>query len=65
MWGFLAAAALGGLTLTLSLIHVVHMLVAAPPGFEPQLFGPIVWSIIQIPIIVFGCLAVRGLRKKA
>ena len=65
MWGFLAAAALGGVTLTLSLIHVVHMLVAAPSGFESQLFGPIVWSIIQIPIIVFGYLGARGLHKKA
>ena len=60
MWGFLAAAALGGVTLTLSLIHVVHMLVATPSGFESQLFGPIVWSVIQIPIIVFAYRAVRG-----
>lgn len=64
IWGFLAALALGGVTLTLSLTHVIHMLVAAPSGFEAQLFGPIVWAIIQIPIIVFGYNAARGLRKK-
>jgi hypothetical protein len=65
MWGFLAAVALGGVTLTLSLTHVVHMLVAAPSGFESQLFGPVVWSIIQIPIVVCGCRAARGLREKS
>jgi hypothetical protein len=63
MWGFLAAVALGGVALTLSLTHVVHMLVAAPSGFESQLFGPVVWSIMQIPIIVFGYKGARGLCK--
>ena len=53
-WGFLVAMALGAVTLTLSMCHVVYMLIVEPPGFESQLFGPIGWSIIQIPVIVFG-----------
>jgi len=53
-WGFQAAVALGAVTLTLSLGHVVYMLIVKPLGFESQLFGPIVWAIIQIPVIVFA-----------
>ena len=53
-WGFLAAMVLGTVTLTLSVVHVVYMLIVETSGYESQLFGPIVWSIMQIPIIVFG-----------
>jgi hypothetical protein len=53
-WGFLAAMVLGVATLTLSTVHVVYMLIATPSGYESQLFGPILWSVIQIPIIVFS-----------
>ena len=53
-WGFLATMVLGGATLTLSGVHVVYMLIVTPSGYESQLFGPIVWSVMQIPIIVFG-----------
>jgi hypothetical protein len=64
-WGFLGAIVLGVVTLTLSLVHVVYMLIAAPSGYESQLFGPIVWSIIQISIVLFGYKARRGLGKEA
>jgi hypothetical protein len=30
------------------------MLIANPAGYEEQLFGPIAWSVIQVPIIVFS-----------
>ena len=53
-WGFLGATALGAATLALSGVHVVYMLIAAPAGYESQLFGPIVWSLVQIPIILFS-----------
>jgi hypothetical protein len=53
-WGFLVAMVLGAVTLSLSLGHVVYMLIVKPLGFESQLFGLIVWSIIQIPVIVFA-----------
>lgn len=53
-WGFLAAMFLGIVTLTLSSVHIIYMLVAAPSGFESQLFGPLVWSVMQIPIVIFG-----------
>ena len=64
-WGFLAAMVLGAITLTLSVVHVVYMLIIAPSGYESQLFGPIVWSIMQIPIVVFGYRAMREVDKKA
>jgi hypothetical protein len=58
-WGFLGAMVLGIATLTLSGIHVVYMLITAPSGYESQLFGPIIWSVFQIPIIVFSHRARR------
>jgi hypothetical protein len=64
-WGFLAAMVLGAVTLTLSVVHVVYMLIVAPSGYESQLFGPIVWSIMQIPIVVFSYRARREVGKKA
>ena len=53
-WSFLAAMVLGVTTLTLSMVHVVYMLITVPSGYESQLFGPIIWSVIQIPIIFFS-----------
>ena len=64
-WGFLAAMVLGVATLTLSVVHVVYMLIMAPSGYESQLFGPIVWSVMQIPIVVFGYRARREVGKEA
>ena len=64
-WGFLAAMVLGAAMLTLSVVHVVYMLIVAPSGYESQLFGPIVWSIMQVPIVVFGYRARREVDKEA
>jgi len=64
-WGFMAAMVLGTVTLILSVVHVVYMLIGAPSGYESQLFGPIVWSIMQIPIVVFGYRARQEAGKKA
>jgi hypothetical protein len=58
-WGFLAAMVLGVATLTLSVVHVVYMLITAPCGYESQLFGPTIWSVVQIPVIVFSRQAGR------
>jgi hypothetical protein len=63
-WGFFTAMCLGIVTLSLSLIHSMYMLMCSPPGFEEKIFGPLVWSVMQIPIIAFGYKASRGLRKK-
>jgi len=64
-WGFLAAMVLAVATLTLSVVHVVYMLMTAPSGYESQLFGPIIWSVMQIPIIVFSYRARREQAKEA
>jgi hypothetical protein len=53
-WGFLAAMLLGIVTLTLALTHVIYMMIAASAGYRSLMFGPIVWSIMQIPIVMFG-----------
>jgi hypothetical protein len=63
--GFLAAMVLGTVTLILSVVHVVYMLIVVPSGYESQLFGPIVWSIMQVPIVVFGYRARRDANKEA
>jgi hypothetical protein len=58
-WGFWAALILGALTFLLSLITVVNLLVSAPAGFQQILMGPSVWLVIQVPIIVFACRALK------
>lgn len=62
-WGFLSVIVLGAVTLTLSVVHVIYMLIATTPGYESQLFGPLVWSIMQVPIVVFGYRAMRDAEK--
>ena len=63
-WGFLAAVVLGIVTLILLLIHSMYKLMWSPPGYETKIFGPIVWSVMQIPMIVFGYQGARGIGKK-
>jgi hypothetical protein len=58
-WGFWAALILGALTFLLSLITVVNLLVSAPAGFQQILMGPSVWLVIQVPIMVFACRALK------
>jgi len=58
-WAFFAAVVLGAITLILSAVHIGYMLVAKPSGYESQLFGPVIWSLIQIVIVVFGQRTIR------
>ena len=62
-WGFLATMVLGAATLMLVVIHVVYMLIVTPSGYESLLFGPIVWSIMQTPIVVFSYRARKELNE--
>ncbi len=62
-WGFLAAIVLAIVTLSLSLIHSIYMLICSPPGFESKIFGPLIWSVIQISIIIFSYKARQELTK--
>ena len=62
-WGFLAAMVLGIVTLSLLLIHSIYLLICSLPGFESIVFGPIVWPVIQIPIILFSYKARQELTK--
>ena len=58
-WGFILAILLGAVTLLLTLSHILYMVISKPPGSESQLFGPIVWSIMQLPIVFFGYRALK------
>ena len=62
-WAFALATVLGVVTLILSVLHVGYMLITRPTRYETQLFGPIVWSVMQVGIIVFGCRSVQEERK--
>lgn len=53
-WGLLGTMILASVIIALSMTHVIYMLIATPTGYEGQLFGPIAWSVIQVPIIVFS-----------
>jgi hypothetical protein len=53
-WGFLAAMILGIATAALTSVSVIEMLVAPAPGDEGRLFGPIVWIVLQIPVVLFS-----------
>jgi hypothetical protein len=60
-WSFLAATVLGTVTFVLTSVSVIEMLIATPPGYGGRLFGPLVWIVLQIPIILFS----RRARKEA
>jgi hypothetical protein len=57
--GFLGTLVLGVMTLTLTAAHIIYMFAVDPSGFIAQLFGPLVWSLIQIPLIIFSFKAYR------
>jgi hypothetical protein len=58
-WGAVLAAVLATVTFLLTAAHVVYMVVTKPAGFEDQLFGPIVWALMQLPIVFFGRRAAK------
>ena len=62
--GFLGAILLGSVTLILSAFHVLYMIIVEPSGYESQLFGPLVWAVMQVPIILFGSRARRDAAQK-
>ncbi len=53
-WGLLGTMILASVIIALSMTHVIYMLIANPIGYEEQLFGPIAWSVIQIPTVIFS-----------
>jgi hypothetical protein len=53
-WGFLAAMILGIATIALTTVSVIEMVVAPAPGDEGRLFGPIIWIVLQVPVILFS-----------
>ena len=35
-------------------VHIAYMLIMQPYRFTEQIHGPIIWALVQIPIIVYG-----------
>jgi len=59
-WGFVLALLLGSVTLALVAAHILYMILAQPPGFQSQLFGPAVWLVFQALIVFFSCRALKN-----
>jgi hypothetical protein len=53
-FAFLAAAAFGMLIFLLCAAHIAYMLAAKPYRFEEQIHGPIIWALVQLPVIIYG-----------
>jgi|LGVF01.2.fsa_nt_gb hypothetical protein len=62
-WGFMAAMALGIVTVILTSVSVIELLIAPPPWYEGQQFGPGIWVMLQIPIILFSYRAIKELSE--
>jgi hypothetical protein len=62
-WGFLAAMILGITTIVLTSVSVLEMLVVPAPGDEGRLFGPIIWIVLQIPVVLFSHRSRKALEE--
>lgn len=63
-WGLLSAMILGLSTFCLVLAHVIYMLIIRPSGFESIISGPIIWTVIQVFITIFGFLSLKKQHQK-
>ena len=64
-WGYLAAMVLGTATAILTSVSVIEMVVTPAPGDAGRLFGPLVWIVLQIPIVVFSYRSQEALSRTA
>jgi hypothetical protein len=53
-FAFLAAAAFGIFIFLLCVIHIAYMLIVRTYRFEEQIHGPIIWAMVQLPVIIYG-----------
>jgi hypothetical protein len=44
-------------------VHIVYMLAAKPYRFEEQIHGPIIWALVQLPVIFYGYKSFMEVRK--
>ena len=59
-WGFILAGLLGTITLVLVAVHIFYMVFSNLPGFQSQIFGPLVWLVMQAPIVFFSYRALKS-----
>jgi len=52
--GYLGALILGITTFSLTFTHILYMLISDPEAYSLMLFGPLVWVLIQIPMIILS-----------
>lgn len=64
-FGFLGAFILGISLFLLCTVHTAYMLIVRTYHFEEQIHGPIIWALIQLPIIIYGYRAFKEIKKKA
>ncbi|MBN1439442.1 MAG: hypothetical protein JW929_08540 [Anaerolineales bacterium] len=61
--GYYAALASGAILFLLCSSHAVYMLAAQTHRFEDQIHGPILWALVQIPIVVYAYKSIREAGK--
>ena len=59
IWGFVLALILSTVIFILCFSHVIHMLINNPPNFTSQIHGPIIWSVVQLPVIIFSYISIK------
>ena len=59
-WGFILALVSGSVTIVLVVIHIIYMVFSQLPGYQSQLFGPLVWLVMQAPIVFFSYRALKS-----
>jgi hypothetical protein len=58
--GYYGAFISGLVIFLLCAVHVVYMPIAQTYRFEEQIHGPILWALVQIPVIVYGYQLIRA-----
>jgi hypothetical protein len=57
--GYYGAFISGLVIFLLCAVHVVYMPIAQTYRFEEQIHGPILWALVQIPVILYGHQLIR------
>ena len=62
-FGFLGALVLGISIFLLCAVHITYMLLVRTYRFEEQIHGPIIWALVQLPVIIYGYKSIMEVKK--
>jgi len=62
-FGFLGALLLGISLFLLCVVHIAYMLIMRTYRFEEQIHGPIIWALVQLPVIIYGYKSFMEVKK--